>query len=128
VKAIISVTAILVVVAGGLGYKMYSDHQAELAVERAERARIAEEAKNAQVEFDRKLSAIQKDMNDKLAKAQTEEERAKIRAEAAQQRAVAASSRSSSHHGSKSDSSPSAPQPRTVVKKKEVSDNPLEGL
>jgi Skp family chaperone for outer membrane proteins len=127
VKAIISVTAILVVVAGGLGYKMYSDHQAELAVERAERARVAEEAKNAQLEFDRKLAAIQKDMNEKLAKAQTEEERAKIRAEAAQQQRAAASTRSS-HHGSKPDSSPSTPQPRTVVKKKEVSDNPLEGL
>lgn len=126
-KAIVSVTAILVVVAGGLGYKMYSDHQAELAVERANSARLTEEAKAAQVEFERKLGAIQKDMNDKLAKAATEEERAKIRAEAAQQRAVAANNRPA-HHGSKSDSSPAATPARGVVKKKDVSDNPLEGL
>jgi hypothetical protein len=127
-KAILGVTGVLVVVAVGLGYKMYSDHQAELAVERAERARIEADAKAASVEFDRRLGAITKDMNDKLASAKTEEDKARIRAEAAQARAAAASSRSS-HHSSGKDT-PSTPTPPSYkkIEKRTIDDDPLKGL
>ena len=37
VKAVLTVAGILVVIGGGIGYKMYSQHQTELAVARAER-------------------------------------------------------------------------------------------
>jgi hypothetical protein len=130
VKAIASITAVLIVIAGGLGYKMYGDHQAELAVERANAQRIADEAKAAQLEFERRLAAVTSDMNVKLAKAQTEEERAKIREQAAKERAAlaqAANSGSRRHSSSKSDS-PSLGAPRPNVKKHEVSDDPLEGI
>ncbi len=128
-KAIMGVTGVLVLVAGGLGYKMYSDHQTELAEQRASSERRLEDAaKAAQVEFDRKLAAISKDMNDKLASAKTEEDKARIRAEAAQARAVAASSHSS-HHSSGKDTTSPAPTPiRKDFHKRDVSDNPLEGL
>src|SRR4051812_22222500 len=82
-KAVLGVAGLLVLIAGILGYKMYSNHQAEVAALNAERVRIAAEAKAAQVEFEKRVSAIQKEMNDKLANAKTEEERARIRAEAA---------------------------------------------
>ena len=36
-----TVAGLLVLIAGGVGYKMYSQHQTELAVERAERERIS---------------------------------------------------------------------------------------
>jgi hypothetical protein len=128
IKAIVSITAVLVVVAGGLGYKMYGDHQAEMAVARANAARLAEEAKAAQAEFERRLAAITSDMNAKLAKAQTEEEKAKIRAEAAAERARAASaSRSSRHTGPKTEEKPLG-RPNANVKKREITDNPLDGF
>ena len=127
-KAILGVTGVLVIIAGGLGYKMYSDHQTELAAARANQARIEVEAKAKQDELQAEITAITKDMNDKLAKAQTDEARAQIRAEAAQKSAaVAASVRSRGHSGSRSETSTPAPV-RGYAKKKAVSDNPLDGL
>jgi len=130
VKAVVGVAAVLVLVAGILGWKMYSQHQAEMATERAERARVEAEAKAAQIEFDKKFAAIQNEMNEKLRNAKSDEERARIRAEAAlaqqQARAVAAKGSHKSGGKEKSDT-PAAPVGRKVTKH-DVSDNPLEGL
>jgi hypothetical protein len=128
-KAILGVTGVLVVVAGGLGYKMYSDHQQALIDQRNElQARAEAEAKAAQVEFDRRLGAITKDMNDKLASAKTEEDKARIRAEAAQQRAAAAASSRSGHRASsEKPAAPSAPNYHKV-EKRTIDDDPLKGL
>jgi hypothetical protein len=128
VKAILGVTAVLVAVAGGLGYKMYSDHQTEIAAERANSARLEAEAKVKQVELEQRISAIQKDMDQKLASAKTEEEKARIRAEAAQQRAAVASHAPHGHSSSSGKSDSAAPTVHKVAGKKDVSDNPLEGL
>ena len=40
-KAVVGVAAVLVLIGGGLGYKMYSQHQEELAKVQAEKERIA---------------------------------------------------------------------------------------
>jgi hypothetical protein len=128
-KAILGVTGVLVVVAIGLGYKMYSDHQTEIAAERANSARLEAEARAAKAEFEGRLAALQKDTDAKLAKAETEAERAQIRLDAARARADLANSRSGHHSGpSKADATPVAPPVRKVATKKAVSDNPLEGL
>jgi hypothetical protein len=129
VKAVVGVAAVLVLVAGILGYRMYANHQAELAAERAERARIEQEAKMAQIELQKRIDGITKEMNDKLANAKTEEERARIRAEAAVARQQAAVASRSGHRatGKSEKDTPAAPGVRKVVKH-EVSDNPLEGL
>ena len=128
IKAILGVTGVLVVIAGGLGYKMYTDHQAELAVERTKLVDAQAAAQAARTELEARLASIQKDMDAKLAQAQTDAERAQIRAEAAQRREAVASTHSS-RHGTKGESTPSStPPPRRVAGKKDVSDNPLEGL
>jgi hypothetical protein len=126
-KAILGVTGVLVIIAGGLGFKMYSDHQAELAAQRANLARVEAEARAQKAESEARLAQIQKDMDAKLSKAQTEAERAQIRAEAAAARAAA--SRPGSHHtAAKSEEKPAAAPVRKVADKKTISDNPLEGL
>jgi hypothetical protein len=128
-KAILGVAGVLVVVAGGLGYKMYSDHQTELAAERANSARIEAEAKAAKAEFEGRLAALQKDTDAKLARAQTDAERAQIRLDAARARADIANSRPShgGHAASPAAEKPAAPGVRHVVKK-DISNNPLDGL
>jgi hypothetical protein len=127
-KAILGVTAVLVVVAGGLGYKMYSDHQTELAVERANSARLEEVAKAKQAELEAKFAALQKDTDAKLAKAETEAERAQIRLDAAKQRADLANARPSHGHGLTKSDAPAPPAVHKIAPKRTVSDNPLEGL
>ncbi|HTA21503.1 MAG TPA: hypothetical protein VK989_19560, partial [Polyangia bacterium] len=127
-KAILGVTGVLVIIAGGLGYKMYSDNQATLAAARADRARAEMEAKAKQDELQAQITAITKDMNDKLAKAQTDEARAQIRAEAAQRSQAAAAAVRSHGHGSAKSDTPTPATPRAYAKKKAVSDNPLDGL
>jgi hypothetical protein len=131
-KAILGVTGVLVIVAGGLGYKMYSDHQAELAVQRgklADAEAAAQASQASRVELESRLASIQKEMDSKLAQAQTDAERAQIRAEANQRRAEVAANRPTHSHGggAKNDDKTSVPQLRKVGKK-DVSDNPLEGL
>jgi predicted negative regulator of RcsB-dependent stress response len=130
VKAVVTVAFILIAVGGGLGYKMYTQHQAEQAAAQAQLDEARAEAKRAQAEFESKMAAIQKDMNDKLASAKSEEERARIRAEAASARAQAQSQQAThsrpSHTGSKSDTTAT-----TKIKnpgKRDVSNDPLEGL
>jgi hypothetical protein len=129
VKAVIGVAAVLVLVAGALGYKMYSQHQVELAVERNERQRIETEAKAAQLEAEKKVAAIQKEMNDKLANAKSDEERQRIKAEAIQaqvQARAAATTRGTHRPGGKEGTAAGTGVHRVV--KHEVSNDPLEGL
>jgi hypothetical protein len=126
-KAIMGVTGALVLIAGGLGYKMYSDHQAELSVERARAAEIQEQAKREKAEVEARLAAIQKDMDAKLSKAQTDAERAQIKLEAERARAAASGGRSTHVAAKKADEPAAKPIP-AVAKKKTINDNPLDGL
>jgi hypothetical protein len=126
VKAVLGVAVVLVLVAGGLGYKMYGDHQAELVAARLKAADEAKATREAdRVEFERRLAGITQEMNAKLANAKSEEERNRIRAEAAQARAQAQTR--PSHHSTKSEA-PTPPAVHKAATKKAVSDNPLEGL
>jgi hypothetical protein len=127
-KAILGVTGVLVLVAGGLGYKMYSDHQAELTMERNKLADAQAAALVAKNELEAKFAAIQKDMDAKLAQAQTDEAKAQIRAEAAARREAAAGNHPShSHSSAKADAPAAAPVPH-IAKKKTINDDPLGGL
>ncbi|HVU49287.1 MAG TPA: hypothetical protein VHL80_01305 [Polyangia bacterium] len=128
-KAILGVAGVLVIIGGGLGYKMYSDHQAELAAARADKERVEAESKAKQLELEAKFTALQKETDDKLAKAQTDAERAQIRAEAAQRRADLQSGKQThaKSAAAKESKPPTADQIRHIGKKN-VSDNPLDGL
>jgi hypothetical protein len=126
IKAMLTVAGILVVIGGGIGYKMYSQHQAELATERAERARIEAQARKERAELEAKLVGIEKNMNDQLAKAKTEEDRQKIRVAAAEAKA-AAQGRPVRHAAPAKAEDKTTTLPK-VKGKREISDNPLDGF
>src|SRR5262245_11481630 len=128
VKAVLTVTGIVVLIAGGVGYKMYSQHQQELAAARAEKERIEMQARKDRAELEAKLVGIEKSMNDQLARAKTEEERQKIRAAAAEAKAAAQGSRAPSRHTpAKADADKKAPTIPTF-KKRDIPDDPTLGL
>jgi hypothetical protein len=129
-KAILGVAGILVIIGGGLGYKMYSDHQAEIAAANKRLADAQEQARLAQAELTAKLAANQKDMDEKLAAAKTEAEKAQIRLEHERAKAEIQSGRTS-HSSPKSTGGKDEKfdtQKYRKVEKKAVTDNPLEGL
>jgi len=129
IKAVIGVAGVLVLVAGILGYKMYAQHQQELATLAAQRDEAAREAKARELELQNKIAAIQKDTSEKLALAKTEEERQRIRADAARAQALAQSASKSGHKSTGKDgATPATPVTHTPIKKHTISDNPLEGL
>jgi hypothetical protein len=136
VKAVLSVAGLLVLIGGGLGYKMYSQHQAEIAANRArlatveaEKAKVEAEKAAAETEFRSQMSKIQKEMDARLASAKSDDERARIRAEAAAQKQLVAG-KAGAHHPGK-DKEAGQPAPGGVRKppgKREISDSPLDGL
>ena len=128
VKAIVSVTAVLVLIGGGVWYKMHSDHQAELAAERAEKERIATEARKKEAELEAKLQGIEKNMQRALADAKTEEDRQKIRAAAAEAKAAAMGKPAAPRHATTTKTDADKPTIKKPSGKREISDNPLDGL
>jgi len=127
VKAVVGVAAVLVLIGGGLGYKMYSQHQEELAKVQAERDRIAKEAAKAKAELESRIAGIEKDMNDKLAKAGSDAERERIRLEAAQAKMAAQQNRPVKHTTSTKPDVP-APVKYKKVEKRDIPDDPTLGL
>ncbi len=132
VKAIAGVTVALVAIAGGLGYKMYAKHQAELLVAQQRNDELERQNKVAQAEYERQMANIKKQMESKLAAAKSDDERNRIRDEAAQAARAAevvkrhrATGRAGA--GDRPDTTLS-PAARARIGKKDVSDNPLEGL
>ena len=122
VKAVVTVAAILVVVAGAWDTRCIREHQTEIAAVNCRGAcRIESDAKAAQVEFDRKVAAIQKEMEGKLNAAHTEEERTRIRAEAAERADVARqempSTRRQGRQGRRRHRRPSRRRPTRPVEK-----------
>jgi hypothetical protein len=129
IKAVVSVAAVLVLIAGVLGYRMYSQHQAEVAVLNAERARAEAENKALLRESELKLAAIQKDMEQKLAAEKDEGQRARIRADAERAQLEARQEVAKRAHKVASTAS-DTPKPTTYkkVEKKAVVDDPLAGI
>jgi len=130
IKAVVSVTAVLVLIAGGLGYRMYSQHQSEVAALNAAKARAEAENKALLLESELKLAAIQKDMERKLAAEKDEGQRARIRAEAERAKLEASQEVAKRTHKVASASDSSTPKPTTYkkVEKKAVVDDPLAGI
>jgi colicin import membrane protein len=127
VKAVLTVAGILIVIGGGVGYKMYSQHQAELATERAERDRIEREAKKARAELEARLTNMEKDFADKLKNAKSAEDVERIKAERAQARLDIQAGRPA--HPRPTQAKPDQPTgPKPPKGKREISDNPLDGL
>ncbi len=134
VKAVVGVSLVIIAIAGGLGYKMYTQHQNELAANKAalelaerQKAQLAMAAAKAEAEYRAQISTIKKEMDDKLAHATNDAERARIREEATRQ-AMAAKSKHGSSGAKSSDSGSSSANKIKNPGKHEISDNPLDGL
>jgi hypothetical protein len=128
VKAVVGVAAVLVLIGGGLGYKMYSQHQDELAKVQAEKERIAKEAAKSKAELESRIAGIEKDMNDKLAKAGSDAERERIRAEAAQAKMAAQQNRPAKSHQLPTKTETPGPVKYKKVEKRDIPDDPTLGL
>ena len=128
VKAVVGVAVVLVLIGGGLGYKMYSQHQQELAKVQAEKERIAKEAAKAKAELESRIAGIEKDMNDRLAKAGSDAERERIRTEAAQAKMAAQQNRPVRSHSTAAKSDTPAPVKYKKVEKRDIPDDPTLGL
>src|SRR5262245_52446709 len=98
VKAVLGVAGVLVLIGGGVGYKMYSDHQHELAVAHEEKARVEMEAKKKQAELEARYAAIEKDFAERLKKAKSQADIEALQKERLQQRLEAQSGRPSRPH------------------------------
>jgi peptidoglycan hydrolase CwlO-like protein len=125
---VLGVAAVLVLIGGGLGYKMYSQHQQELAKVEAEKDRIAKEAAKAKAELQSRIAGIEKDMNDKLARAGSDAERERIRAEAAQAKMAAQQNRAAKVHQPAAKTDTPQPVKYKKVEKRDIPDDPTLGL
>jgi len=128
VKAVLGVAGVLVLIGGGVGYKMYSDHQRELAVAREEKARVEIEAKKKQAEIEARYAMIEKVFTEKLKKAKSQADIDALQKERLQQRLEAQSGRPSS----RPHAAPKAEEPKKTVvpnfKKRDIPDDPTLGL
>lgn len=127
VKAVVSVAGVIVLIAGGVGFKMYSDHQKELATAREEKARVEMEAKKKQAELEARYAMIEKDFADKLKKAKSQADIDALQKERLQQRLDAQAGRPTRPHAAAKTEEPK----KTVVpnfKKRDIPDDPTLGL
>jgi len=127
VKAVLSVAGILVVIGGGIGYKMYSDHEKALAAVREEKARGELEAKKRQAAIEARYAAIEKDFADRLKKATSQAEIEQLQKERLQQRLDAQKGGPVRPHPAAKAEEPK----KTVVptfKKRDIPDDPTLGL
>jgi multidrug efflux pump subunit AcrA (membrane-fusion protein) len=127
VKAVLGVTGVVVLIAGGVGFKMYSDHQKELAIAREEKARVEIEAKKKQAELEARYASIEKDFAERLKKAKSQAEIEALQKERLQQRLEAQSGRPSRPHAAPK-TEPDKPVLNKPKGKRDISDNPLDGL
>ena len=128
VKAVVSVAGVIVLIAGGVGYKMYSDHQKELMVAREEKARVELEAKKKQAELEARYAMIEKDFAEKLKKAKSQADIDQIQRERMQMRLDAQAGKQVRPHATpKADDAKKAPVVPNF-KKRDIPDDPTLGL
>lgn len=131
-KAIAAVALVLALVGGVIVYKIQAANRQEIAEaqKKAEQDRTA--ARAAQAELEKRITAITKDMDDRLKAAKTDAERAQIRAEALQRRNEVAEERQAKVRSKTRGGSASTPEaPKTGARipgKRDINDNILDGL
>jgi colicin import membrane protein len=124
VKAVVTVTVILVAIGGGIAWKITQDHEKAQAALRAEKERVEADARKAKAELEKALASLKKEMDDRLALA-GEKEKATIRAEYEAKRAAL--------EGRKVHVAPKPVEEKPAIptapkEKRVISDNPLDGL
>jgi colicin import membrane protein len=128
---IVGIVAVVLVIAGGVIFKIKSDHEKQLAVREAEKQQALEREKLRTIEQERRMELMEVDFKKKLAEAKSDAERAAIQKQLDDARAIRHASSSSRPSASKDkDKKESAPAVPTdlIKKKKDVSLDPLDGL
>jgi hypothetical protein len=130
VGLIVAVVAVVLVIAGGIIYKIKSDHEKQLAEQAAEKERAIEREKLRLAEQEKRMEQLEASFKKQLAEAKSDAERAAIRKQLDDARAhtrASAAGRPAARDRDKKESTP-AVAPELIKKKKEVSLDPLDGL
>jgi hypothetical protein len=134
---IVGIVVAVLAVAGGVIFKLKSDHEKQLRAAQASeeaRAREAETAKLRLAEEQHRFEQLETKFKQQLAEAKNDAERAAIQKQLDEARATRAAHSSSSSRSTaskekaeKKESAPSA-APALIKSKKSISDDPLDGL
>jgi hypothetical protein len=129
VGMIVAVVTVVLIIAGGIIYKLKSDHERQIAAQTAERDKEREKEKLRLAEQEKRMEALEASFKKQLAEAKSDAERLAIQKQLddARARSHAASGAKSAAPKEKKDSTP-AVAPDLIKKKKDVSLDPLEGL
>jgi len=130
VGPIVAIVAVVLIIAGGIIYKIKSDHEKQLAEQAAERDRAVEREKLRAAEQEKRFEAMEASLKKQIAEAKSDAERAAFQKQlddATRARSHASSGRSSPPREKVKESAPKA-APDLIKKKKDVSLDPLEGL
>ena len=129
VGLIIGVVAVVLLIAGGIIYKIKSDHEKQLADQQAEKEKAIELEKARRAEQEKKFELMEANLKKQIVEAKSDAERIAI------QKQLDDATRARSHAAGggkatpkdKKDSTP-AVAPELIKRKKDVSLDPLEGL
>jgi hypothetical protein len=130
---IAGIVVAVLVVSGGIIFKIKSDHQKELAARAAEQTVAIEREKLRSAEQERKFELLETSYKKQLAEAKSDAERQAIQkqlddARASRHAASSSGTRTTSNkEKDKKESAPAAPT-ELIKKKKDVSLDPLDGL
>ena len=133
VGAIIGIVAVVLLIAGGIIFKIKSDHDKQRAADIAARESERELEKRRLVEQERKMELLEASFKKQLAEAKSDAERLAIQKQLddarARSHAASGGSKTPAAGKDKKDTgSASAPAPALIKTKKSVSDDPLDGL
>ena len=127
-KAILISVGVVTLIAGGVVWKLWSDQQAELATQRAERIRIEQESARREADFQKRYQAIVAQKEKEMATAKSEEERTRIREEMEAEREKERVRRARAPRTT-SPAGPTRPAAAPTIRKpREINDDPLDGL
>ena len=130
VGMIVALVAVVLVIAGGIIYKIKADHEKQLAAQQAERDREREKDKLRVAELEKKAEQIEANLKKQLAEAKSDAERLAIQKQIDDAHARTRAAGGGAKHAAPSDKKDSTPAvaPDLIKKKKDVSLDPLEGL
>jgi hypothetical protein len=130
---IAGIVVAVLVVAGGVIYKITADHQKQLAAQEIEKREAIERGNLRTAEQERKFELLESSYKKQLAEAKSDAERSAIQKQLDDARAsrhAVSSSRPASTGKDKETKkeSGSAPSPKLIQDRKKISDDPLDGL
>lgn len=129
VGLIVGVVAVVLVIAGGVIYKLKADHDREMAAKQEAAEEAIKREKLRAAEQEKRFEQMEANLKRQIAEAKSEAERAELRKQlddATRARSHVTASRPSAPR-EKKESAPATP-PKLIKDKRQVSLDPLEGL